>query len=184
MNVCNFFCNAVIKLYSNEFLRKPTSHDISRIYAAHEARWHFPGMLSSIHCTHIEWKNCPRELRGVYVRGDIKRPTIILEAVASNDLWIWHSYFGVPGSNNDINVLHTSPLFQSVTGGTAPSSPFYVNGRHYRRGFYLVDGIYPSWSVFVKAPSFPVEAKEKAFKKLQESARKDVERAFGVLKGR
>ncbi|KAJ0907719.1 hypothetical protein HanRHA438_Chr07g0302381 [Helianthus annuus] len=43
-----FFCNAVIKLYSNEFLRKPTSHDISRIYAAHEARWHFPGMLGSI----------------------------------------------------------------------------------------------------------------------------------------
>ncbi|MFS8013957.1 putative harbinger transposase-derived protein [Helianthus anomalus] len=149
-----FFCNAVIKLYSNEFLRKPTSHDISRIYAAHEARWHFPGMLGSIDCTHIEWKNCPRELRGAYVRGDIKRPTIILEAVASNDLWIWHSYFGVPGSNNDINVLHTSPLFQSVTDGTAPSSPFYVNGRHYIRGFYLVDGIYPSWSVFVKAPSF------------------------------
>ncbi|KAJ0588395.1 putative (-)-beta-caryophyllene synthase [Helianthus annuus] len=179
-----FFCNAVIKLYANEFLRKPTSHDISRIYAAHEARWHFPGMLGSIDCTHIEWKNCPRELRGAYVRGDIKRPTIILEAVASNDLWIWHSYFGVPGSNNDINVLYTSPLFQSVTDGTAPSSPFYVNGRHYRRGFYLVDGIYPSWSVFVKAPSFPAEAKEKAFKKLHESARKYVERAFGVLKGR
>uniref|UniRef100_A0A251S9Z1 Putative harbinger transposase-derived protein n=1 Tax=Helianthus annuus TaxID=4232 RepID=A0A251S9Z1_HELAN len=179
-----FFCNAVIKLYANEFLRKPTSHDISRIYAAHEARWHCPGMLGSIDCTHIEWKNCPRELRGAYVRGDIKRPTIILEAVASNDLWIWHSYFSVPGSNNDIIVLHTSPLFQSVTDGTAPSSPFYVNGRHYRRGFFLVDGIYPSWSVFVKAPSFPVEPKEIVFKKLQESARKDVERAFGVLKGR
>ncbi|KAJ0832132.1 putative protein kinase RLK-Pelle-WAK family [Helianthus annuus] len=179
-----FFCNAVIKLYANEFLRKPTSHDISRIYAAHEARWHYPGMLGSIDCTHIEWKNCPRELRGAYVRGDTKRPTIILEAVASNDLWIWHSYFSVPGSNNDIIVLHTSPLFQSVTDGTAPSSPFYVNGRHYRRGFFLVDGIYPSWSVFVKAPSFPVEPKEIVFKKLQESARKDVERAFGVLKGR
>ncbi|MFS7995571.1 putative harbinger transposase-derived protein [Helianthus anomalus] len=120
----HFFCNAVIKLYGKEFLRKPTSHDISRIYAAHEARWHFPGMLGSIDCTHIEWKNCPRELRGAYVRGDIKRPTIILEAVASNDLWIWESYFGVPGSNNDINVLHTSSLFQTVTDGTTPFSPF------------------------------------------------------------
>ncbi|KAJ0450583.1 hypothetical protein HanRHA438_Chr15g0696801 [Helianthus annuus] len=38
-----FFCNAVIKLYGKEFLREPTSHDISRIYAAHEARWHFLG---------------------------------------------------------------------------------------------------------------------------------------------
>jgi hypothetical protein len=179
-----FFCNAVIKLYDKEFIRKPTRHGITRIYAAHEARWHFPGMLGSIDCTHIEWRNCPRELRGSYVRGDVKRPTIILEAVASNDLWFWHSYFGVPGSNNDINVLYTSPLFQSVTDGTAPFCPFFVNGRYYRRGYCLVDGIYPSWSVFVKALSFPVEDKEKAFKKLQESARKDVERAFGVLKGR
>ena len=47
-----------------------------------------------------------------------------------------------------------------------------------------MDGIYPSWSVFVKALSFPTEPKEKAFKKLQESARKDVVRAFGVLKSR
>ena len=179
-----FFCNAIIKLYGNEFLRKPTRHDITRIYAAHEARWHFPGMLGSIDCTHIEWRNCPRELRGAYVRGDVKRPTIILEAVTSNDLWFWHSYFGVPGSNNDINVLYTSSLFQSVTDGTAPFCPFFVNGRYYRRDYCLVDGIYPSWSVFVKALSFPVEDKEKTFKKLQESARKDVERAFGVLKGR
>ncbi|KAJ0732908.1 putative harbinger transposase-derived protein [Helianthus annuus] len=126
-----FFCNALIKLYGKEFLRKPTRHDISHIYAAHEARWHFPGMLVSIDCTHIEWRNCPRELRGAYVRGDVKRPTIILEAVTSNDLWFWHSYFGVPGSNNDINVLHTSPLFQTVTNGTAPFCPFYVKGRYY-----------------------------------------------------
>ncbi|XP_076957036.1 uncharacterized protein LOC143632387 [Bidens hawaiensis] len=179
-----FFCNTIIKLYAKEFLRKPTRHDITCLYAAHEARWHFPGMLGSIDCTHIEWRNCPRELRGAYVRGDIKRPTISLEAVASNDLWIWHSYFGVPDSNNDITVLYTSPLFQNVTDGTAPFCPYFVNERYYRRGYYLVDGIYPQWSVFVKAFSFPVETNEKAFKKLQESARKDVERAFGVLKGR
>ncbi|KAJ0928646.1 putative harbinger transposase-derived protein [Helianthus annuus] len=179
-----FFCNAIIKLYAKEFLRKLTRHDIARIYAAHEARWHFPGMLGSIDCTHIEWRNCPRELRGAYVRGDIKRPTIILEVVTSNDLWFWHSYFGVPGSNNDINVLYTLPLFQSVTDGIACFCPFYVNRRYYRRHFLLVDCIYPSWSVFVKVPSFHVEVKEKTSKRLQESARKDVERVFGVLKGR
>ena len=33
-----FFCNAIIKLYGNKFLRKPTRHNITRIYAAHEAR--------------------------------------------------------------------------------------------------------------------------------------------------
>jgi hypothetical protein len=37
--------------------------------------------------------------------GRGKHPTMILEAVASYDLWIWHAYFGLPGSCNDINVL-------------------------------------------------------------------------------
>ena len=115
------------------------------------------------------------------MRDDHKKPTIMLEAVASNDLWIWHAYFGPPGSNNSINVLHQSPVFDTEIQGTAPTCPFTVNGRQYRRGFYLVDGIYPAWSVFVKAYSFPTIYKEKFFKSLQESARKDVERAFGVF---
>jgi hypothetical protein len=41
--------------------------------------------------------------------GRGKHPSMILEAVASKDLQIWHAYFGMPGSCNDINdinVLH------------------------------------------------------------------------------
>ena len=33
-------------------------------------------------------------------------PSIILEVVASFDLWIWHAYFSLLGSSNDINVLY------------------------------------------------------------------------------
>jgi hypothetical protein len=40
-----------------------------------------------------------------------KEPIIILGAVASKDLWIWYSFFGMPGSHNDINVLQRSPIF-------------------------------------------------------------------------
>ena len=32
----DYFCNAVIELYGREFLRRPTSHDIARLYEAHE----------------------------------------------------------------------------------------------------------------------------------------------------
>nr|GEW16054.1 hypothetical protein [Tanacetum cinerariifolium] len=66
--------------------------------------------------------------------GEIKKyPTIMLEAIASQDLWIWHAFFGI----------------------TAPVVPYVVNGVGYEKGYYLADG-----------------------------ARKDVERAFGVLQGR
>ena len=35
----------------------------------------------------------------------------LLETVVSSDPWIWHVFFGVVGSNNDINILERSPLF-------------------------------------------------------------------------
>lgn len=178
------FCDAIVELYGRDFLRRPTSHDILRLYEVHEQRHHIPGMIGSLDCTHFVWRQCPTELRGQYKRGDHQYPTIMMEAVASHDLWIWHAFFGPPGSNNDINVLMQSPLFLTERNGTAPKCPFVVNGRAYKRGYYLTDGIYPSWSTFVKAYKYPTDPREKKFKKLQESARKDVERAFGVLKGK
>jgi len=179
-----YFCEAIIKLYGREYLRRPTQHDVARIFEAHEDRHHIPGMLGSIDCTHVEWLNCPKHLRGQYTRGDHGVPTIMLEVTASQDLWIWHAYFGAPGSNNDINVLNQSDLYLTERNGTAPNTSFYVNGRFYKRGYYLTDGIYNKYSTFVKAYPYPTDLKERKFKRLQEAARKDVERAFGALKGK
>ena len=47
--------------------------------------------------------------------------------------------------------------------------------------FLLVDGIYPSYSRFVKGISEPVNNRQKLYTEWQEKARKDIERAFGVL---
>ncbi|GKE18329.1 ALP1-like protein isoform X1, partial [Tanacetum coccineum] len=63
----------------------------------------------------------------------------------------------------------------------APEVPFQVNGKTYEKGYYLADGIYPQWSTFVKAFSIARDLKTIKFKRVQESARKDIERAFGVL---
>ena len=51
----------------------------------------------------------------------------MLEAVVSHDLWFWHAYFGLAGSNNEINVLHQSPIFDDVYDGIEPECPFQVN---------------------------------------------------------
>jgi hypothetical protein len=50
-------------------------------------------------------------------KGHKKEPTIIIEAFASKDLWIWHAFFGMSGSHNDINVLQRSPIFARLAEG-------------------------------------------------------------------
>lgn len=133
---------------------------------------------------HWQWKNCPVAWKGQNTRGDHRVPTVMLEAVASQDLWIWHAFFGTPGSNNDINVLNRSPLFTEVLQGRAPEVQFMVNGTEYNMGYYLADGIYPEWATFVKTIQLPQCEKDKLYAEHQGGARKDVERAFGVLQAR
>ena len=176
------FVTAVIDVFSEEYLRKPNNEDIARLLA-HGERRGFPGMLGSIDCMHWKWKNCPSAWKGQYC-GHIREPTIILEAVASYDLWIWHAFFGLPGSNNDINVLERSHVFNELAEGRAPTIHYSINGHDYTMGYYLADGIYPKWATFVKTIPAPQGQKYKLFAAAQEAYRKDVERAFGVLQAR
>jgi hypothetical protein len=109
---------------------------------------------------------------------------MILEAVAIHDLWIWHAYFGMPGSCNDINVLQRSPVFSPYLRNHCSEVHFTVNGNSYDMGYFLADGIYPEWPAFVKTVRNPVDHKKLHFARAQESTRKDIERAFGVLLAR
>src|SRR6266540_3030511 len=137
----NHFCRAVITAFGGTYLRSPNSADISRLLHVGASRG-FPGMLGSIDCMHWEWRNCPTAWKGMFT-GRGKSPTMILEAVASHDLWIWHAYFGMPGGCNDINVLHRSPIFSRYMQGQTTPVNFTVNGRAYDMGYYLADASTP-----------------------------------------
>ncbi|XP_057540731.1 uncharacterized protein LOC130818584 [Amaranthus tricolor] len=97
--------------------------------------------------------------------------------------WVNPAENGI-GSCNGINVLQRSPVFDDLLNGRAPQVQFDVNGNTYNKGYYLTDGIYPKWATFIDAITAPQTHKQRLFTQRQESARKDVECAFGVLQAR
>ncbi|XP_012839256.1 PREDICTED: uncharacterized protein LOC105959663 [Erythranthe guttata] len=84
---------------------------------------------------------------------------------------------------NDLNVLY-NPLFNDVVEGLATNIQFTINGRAYKQGYYLADGIYPRRSTIVQAIPDPQGRDKQLFTRLQEAYRKDVERTFGILQSR
>ncbi|GKA36105.1 protein translocase subunit SecA2, chloroplastic isoform X1 [Tanacetum coccineum] len=100
------FCNGVMELYGEEFLRRPTQTDVKKLYTFHEEK------------------------------------------------------HGFPGSNNDVNVLCQSTVLNDLKVGKAPEA------------------------VLMKSIAQPRsnDVKRIRCKQAHEAARKDVERAFGVLK--
>ncbi|GKB40694.1 gypsy type transposase [Tanacetum coccineum] len=119
-----------------------------------------------------------------YVRRDHgSNPFILLEAVASQHLWTWHAFFGVAGSNNDINILYQFPLFNDLKTGRALEIPFVASSVTYPWGYYLVDEIYPELATLTKTISEPADDDHKRilYKLKQEFARKDVLNGLELL---
>ncbi|XP_073119752.1 uncharacterized protein [Henckelia pumila] len=168
------FCRAIVEIFKGQYLRSPTANDIARLLHIGEQRG-FPGMLGSLYCMHWRWKICPTAWAEQYA-GRSGSPTIILEVVADYDLWIWHAYFGMPGSNNDINVLETSHLFSDLTRGIAPPAHFVQKRIEYNMGYYLSDNIYPKWSTLVQTIHDPRAPK----KNILQQNKKRVEKMLNV----
>jgi hypothetical protein len=142
------FAKTMVEVFGAEYLRAPNAQDTQRLLEMNKARG-FPGMLGSVDCMHWKWKIYPKAWHGQF-KGKSKDATIILEAATNQETWFWHSYFGMPGSCNDINVLDRSPLFAKLANGEAPLVTFEANGRTYNYGYYLADALVEN------GPSVPV----------------------------
>ena len=114
---------------------------------------------------------------------------MVLEGLADHHLWLWHNSHGCVGTLNDANTMNLSPLFDSLLDGRFEEReqavcPCCIGEESFQKLHTLVDGIHPRHSRFVKGMKEPVTREEKLLTAFQESARKDVERAFGVLQAK
>lgn len=106
------FCTGIIEIYSDEYLRPPTADECDAIMAENAERG-FPGMIASIDCMHWRWNKCPVAWKGQY-QGKEGKASLVLEACATYDTYVWHSFFGSPGTLNDLNILDRSTLVNDI----------------------------------------------------------------------
>jgi hypothetical protein len=144
----------------------------------------FQGCGDSINCQHWSWEACPIQVAGQF-KGKEKKPTIILEAVADGKCWIWHATFGYPGSLNQLNILYMSSTMERIFRGEFPPSfTFLVKNVAFKTAYFLADGIYLAWALFIKAICNAMSPKDKRYASAQEAVWKDAERAFAALVAR
>jgi len=101
--------------------------------------------------------------------------------MALQDLWTWHAYFGIVGSNNGITMLNGSNVFDEVLLGCVSAVQYTMNKTQYNMKYYLTDDIYLDFVTFVKTISMLQREKRKLFAQRPKSTRNDIERVFEVL---
>jgi hypothetical protein len=93
--VSSAFAIAIVNVFGSTYLRAPNGEDTGRLLEFNADRG-FPGMLDSIDCMHWSWKNYPAAWHGKF-KGHKKDATIVLEAVADHETWIWHAFLECSG---------------------------------------------------------------------------------------
>ncbi len=146
------FCNDVIEIYGDKFLnRRPTKEELKHISSSYTTVG-FPGCIGSVDCMKLYWKNCPYYEKGqlLNTKESTSLATVVCEGWSDHDLYCWNWFPGRPGTNNDITVLHCSPLFRDIFNNIFninSNDVYYIPPSKNPRTMYyfLVDGIYRSW---------------------------------------
>ena len=114
-----------------------------------------PGCVESVDCMSIAWKNCPKSFKGQYHNQRLgKVADVSVEAMCNMNLYSWHVHVGRPRTNKVIKVAETSPLFIDIltdARGMKLPNGFEINGEQKDwHCYFLVDGIYAEWAIFLK----------------------------------
>jgi hypothetical protein len=92
-----------------------------------------------------------------------------MESIADYFLFLWHASYRYTGTLNDNTILHLSPFMDRLLDGKfheveaeAAVVPFMIKEEQFNKVFVLVDGIYPSYSRFVRGIKVPATREERS----------------------
>ncbi|KAH9616365.1 hypothetical protein KSS87_020696 [Heliosperma pusillum] len=112
------FTEAIIHAFGAQYLRSPNANDLQRLLQIGAQRG-FPGMMGSIDCMYWQLKNCQVGWRGC-IKAVVVERLSFLKPLPHKTFGYGIHFFGIPGSCNDLTVLHRSPIFDDMMNGRAP----------------------------------------------------------------
>jgi len=152
-----------------------------------------PGALGSTDATHITTWQCEYNLRNNHLGGKSSSTTRSYNITVNHRRRILHSTRGGPGRWNDKTMVLFDTFVRGIRDGDHLNDVEFelFERRHgdiitikYRGGYVIVDNGYLRWSATVPPYKVTNKLTEIRWSKWVESMRKDVECAFGILKGR
>jgi hypothetical protein len=188
-------CNAIFKKFTFGMVEhffadtvKPPTGDRLRQVMNTYSRLGFPGAVGSIECTHILWSKCPVSITNL-CKGKEKYPSLSFEAVVDHDGYIHSCTKGFFGTCTDKMIVVNDPYAKDINQGKYKDVVFSLYNAEGRfmtfKGCYLISDCGYTQKWMFQLPLLNAHDERSVYwSEFLESVRKDVERAFGVIKGR
>ena len=182
---CKTFCNR----YFNEYVYPPRNEEEKRRWASDYSRMGLPGAIGSTDCVHVKWERCPASRSNLYTGKEGYR-TISYQATVNHKMRFISVTRGFHGSANDKTICKYCYLTEKMRSRELFQDDRYelftIDGnRIIQQGLYLIcDGGFLKCKCMITSFKQYSAQKIALWSEQMESARKDVERAFGILKGR
>ncbi|KAG7345391.1 plant transposon protein [Nitzschia inconspicua] len=179
---------------TNKVPRKPTLHDFAKSCEVEYAQAGFPGCIGSMDATHIACEKVDFRLRQNHLSFKLPYTSRTYNLTCNHRRLVICTTDGHLARWKDKSIQHFDKLATGLNEGTLlPDLTFElydydaegnVVKKKYRGAWLLVDNGYLAWSVTMPPISRTTMRREIRWSAQIEAMRKDVECAFGILKGR
>jgi Plant transposon protein len=185
----NFFVKACRANLYPKWVKRPTTEEEVSDCMAEFVEAGFNGCIGSADVTHIILEKCHARLKNQNLGGKDSHTTRAFQLVVNHRRQIIASTVGFPGRWNDQTVVRFDDFITDIQRGYYLEDNEFVllntKGEEvkYNGAWILVDGGYPNWTTLVCPFKDTSSIMEQRWSRWAESMRKDVECAFGIMKG-
>ena len=183
------WCKMFARKYYSTYVYGPrTEEEVMRTMLVYK-RLGLNGAIGSTDCTHVRWERCPVSLANICT-GKEGYATLAWQVTVDHHLFCQSVQQSKFGSYNDktivrydayIDDLRKKDLYSKVKYNiyNKDGEEIEMTGAH-----VIADGGFLMWNVLMCGYKFVTTVAKALWSSQMESTRKDVERFFGILKGR